>query len=483
MVRQRVIAFIITIIVLAGLTTGAVIGIKYLSDSGLIARLIPEKQESATVEATEEASETDDSWIAVEREKIVDDYADVDTSVLSENETEEEPSEQILESDEEIESIIGNLDPEEKVAQLFVVTPEEITGVDIATRAGDSTKDALTLYPVGGLIYFSQNFEDIDQTREMLSRSSEFIKEACGIEPFIGVDEEGGRVVRIADNEAFVKKEDNAEKTEKKAEAKEEKKEGEEDTESVSEDQIPEIKNAGPMGDIGKAGDLDAAYNAGADTGTYLSEIGFNLDFAPVADVLTDPDNEIIGDRSFGSDPELVAKLSWQFACGLKEKGVTPCFKHYPGHGSVPGDTHEGAVSQNATLEELKGSDLIPFINAADNEADMIMASHISCPEITGDDDPASLSYRMLTEILRGEIGFKGIIITDSFEMGAVTSRYPDPGEAAVAAVKAGADMILMPDDFHEAYNGLLSAVSSGDIDEGRIDDSLRRILKVKLGR
>ena len=486
MVRQRILAFIITIVVLAGLTTGAVIGIKYLVDSGFIARMMPEKKEPVTVEATEEPSESD-SWIAVEREKIVDDYADVDTSVLSENETEEEPKEEIMESDEEIESIIGNLDIEEKVAQLFIVTPEEITGVDIATRAGNSTKDALTLYPVGGLIYFSQNFENMDQTVEMLSKSSEYIKDACGIAPFMGVDEEGGRVVRVADNEAFApKEEEGAKDKDSKASEKKDKEEAgetESDTEEPSANSIPEIKNVGSMGDIGKAKDMDGAYNAGSETGAYLSAIGFNLNFAPDADVLSDKGNEVIGDRSFGSDPNLVAKLSWQYASGLKEAGVTPCFKHFPGHGSVAGDTHEGPVSQDATLEELYASDLIPFQNAADNEADMIMASHISCPEVTGDDMPASLSHRMLTEILRGEMGFKGVIITDSFEMGAVTQKYPDPGEAAVNAVKAGADMILMPSDFHEAYNGLLSAVSSGDIDEGRIDDSLRRILKVKLGR
>lgn len=485
-VRQRILAFIITIIVLAGLTTGAVTGIKYLIDSGLIARMMPEKKEPVTVEATEEPSEAD-SWIAVEREKIVDDYADVDTSVLSENETEDEPSEVIVESDEEIESIIENLDTEEKIAQLFMVTPEEITGVDIATRAGDSTKDALTLYPVGGLIYFSRNFEDTDQTVEMLSKSSEYIRDACGIAPFIGVDEEGGKVVRVADNEAFVpKEEEEAKNKDNNASEKKDKKEAEEtegDTSSASSNSIPEIKNVGPMADIGKAGDMDGAYNAGAAIGAYLSAIGFNLDFAPDADVLSDEGNEVIGDRSFGSDPGLVAKLSWQYACGLKEAGVTPCFKHFPGQGSVSGDTHEGAVANSSTLEQLYAADLIPFQNAADNEADMIMASHISYPEITGDDMPASLSYRMLTEILRGEMGFKGVIITDSFEMGAVTQKFPDPGEAAVNAVKAGADIILMPSDFHEAYNRLLSAVSSGDIEEGRIDDSLRRILKVKLGK
>lgn len=445
-VRQRILAFIITLLVLGGLTAGAAYGVVYLKNSGVL-DMIP-KPEPKTEEPvpTEEPTKEDDSWIAVEKEVIKDDYADVDTSVLSENEAAtEEPD---PEYDEEIESIIGNLDVEEKVAQLFIATPEQvIDGSLTITQAGEKTKDALTLYPVGGLIYFDQNLEDPEQTKEMLANTKQYIYDACGIEPFLVVDEEGGNVVRIADNEAF------------------------------------EVENVGPMADIGKAGDLDGAYNAGATIGTYMSELGFNLDFAPDADVLTSKDNEGIGDRSFGSDPQVVARLSWQYASGLQDKGVTACFKHYPGHGSVDGDSHTEAVSQNKTKEELYETDLVPFSNAITNEAKMIMAGHISCPEITGDDTPASLSPVMLTDILRGEMGFDGIIVTDSFLMEAVTSKYPDPGEAAVTAIKAGADIVLMPGDFHEAYNAVLSAVSAGDIEESRVDDSLRRILRVKLGR
>ena len=451
-IRQRVLAFIFTILILGVITFGAVIGITHLKDTGVIDELSsklpkPEPKTEAVSEPVEEASESD-SWIAVEKEVIEDDYADVDTSVLSEDEVPTEEPEP--DTDEEIESIIGNLDMEEKVAQLFIVTPEQITGMQTVTRAGDTTKDALTQYPVGGLIYFSQNFEDPDQTKEMLANTKQYITDACGIEPFLATDEEGGRVVRLAEHEGF------------------------------------EIENVGPMESIGKEGETkgsDDAYNAGATIGGYMSELGFNLDFAPVADVLTDKSNEVIGDRSFGSDPELVAKLSWQYASGLQDNGITACFKHFPGHGSVKDDTHEMSVAQNKTLDELYESDLIPFQNAVTNEASMIMAAHISCPNISSDNMPASLSHRMLTEILREEVGYQGIIITDSFLMEAVTKVYPDGGEAAVAAINAGADIVLMPADFHEAYNAVLSAASSGEIEEERIDESLRRILKVKLGR
>ena len=446
-VRTRLIAFFSTILVLGMITFGAYQGITYLQASGFFENLPKPEPKQVEEVPSEEPTKEDDSWIAVEKEVIEDDYADVDTSVLSENET---PTEEPADTgyDEEIESIVGNLDVEEKVAQLFIATPEQvIDGSVIVVQAGDMTKNALTQYPVGGLVYFAQNLEEPEQTKEMLSNTKQFIYDACGIEPFLAADEEGGRVVRIADNEAF------------------------------------EVENVGPMSDIGKAGDLDGAYNAGAAIGTYMSELGFNLDFAPCADVLSDKKSEAIGDRSFSSDPEIVSRLSWQYASGLQDKGVIACYKHFPGHGSVEGDSHTGAVSQNKTKEELTDSDLIPFQNAITNDVKMIMVGHISCPGITGDDMPASLSSVMMTDILRGEMGYEGIIITDSFLMEAVKNKYPDPGEAAVAAIKAGADIVLMPGDFHEAYNAVLSAVSAGEIEESRVDESLRRILSVKLGR
>ncbi len=447
-IRQRIFAFILTLIMLGGLAYGAVIGVTYLKNSGLLEKLPKFEKKAEEPAPTEEPTKEkeDDSWIAVEKEVIKDDYADVDTSVLTEDETTtEEPD---PEYDEEIESIIGNMGIEEKAAQLFMATPEQVIDNSLTiTQAGEKTRDALTLYPIGGLVYFEQNLEDPEQTREMLTNTKQYIKDACGIEPFIAADEEGGRVVRIADNDGF------------------------------------EIENVGPMADIGKAGDMDGAYNAGATIAKYMIDLGFNLDLAPCADVLTNKDNEAIGDRSFSSDPKIVSRLSWQYASGLQDNGVVACYKHFPGHGSVAGDTHTDTVSQNKTKEELFESDLIPFQDAIANDVKMIMAAHIACPEITGDDMPASLSPVMLTDILRGEMGYKGIIITDSFLMEAVKNVYPDPGEAAVAAIKAGADIILMPADFNEAYHAVVSAVASGEIDEGRIDDSLRRILKVKLGR
>ena len=327
------------------------------------------------------------------------------------------------------------------------MTPEQITGTDVVTRAGETTQNALSEYPVGGLIYFAQNLEDPDQTKEMLSNTRSYIENTCGISPFLAVDEEGGRIVRIASNDSFG------------------------------------VDKVSSMSTIGKTKDPAKAYSAGETIGRYMSDLGFNLDFAPVADVLGEPKSSVIGDRSFGSDPELVSQLALQFAAGLQDNGVTACYKHFPGHGSVPGDTHETTVKLDKSREDLYSYDLVPFQSAVENGARMIMASHVSFPEITGDELPASLSHVMLTEILREDMGYDGVVITDAFNMAAVTDLYQDPGEAAVTAINAGADIILMPADFHEAYNAVLSAASSGKIETERIDDSLRRILKIKLGR
>jgi beta-N-acetylhexosaminidase len=444
-VIQRIFAFVLTILVIALIGVGAFFGIDYLLHKTDIFAKKPAATEAVTEVPSEAPSESGDIWIKKEKEKIDDGYADVDTSVLSENEVSENVV--VDDTDEEIENIVASLALEEKIAQLFIVTPEQITGTDVVTRAGETTQNALSEYPVGGLIYFAQNFEDPDQTKEMLANTRSYIENTCGLTPFLATDEEGGRVTRIASNESFG------------------------------------VDKVASMSTIGKTKDPEKAYEAGETIGKYMTDLGFNLDLAPVADVLGESKNEVIGDRSFGSDPEVVSELSWQYASGLQDNGVTACFKHFPGHGSIAGDTHSSTVSQDKSREDLYSSDLIPFQNAVTSGARMIMASHISCPAVTGDDVPTSLSHVMLTEILREDLGFEGVIITDAFNMNAVTELYPDPGEAAVTAINAGADIILMPADFHEAYNAVLSAASSGKIETERIDDSLRRILKIKLGR
>lgn len=213
--------------------------------------------------------------------------------------------------------------------------------------------------------------------------------------------------------------------------------------------------------------------------GEYQEE-AVNVDFAPVADVYSNPNNAVIGTRSFGTDANLVASMVEQEVLGLKEYHIAATLKHFPGHGDTAQDSHSGMALSYKTLEEIHSCELIPFQKGIDAGAEFVMMGHISYPNILNSDIPSSLSYTMVSEILRQEMGFEGIIITDGMNMGAIANRY-NSASAAVQAVQAGVDMILMPNDFRAAYEGLLGAVREGTIEESRIDQSVQRILKEKI--
>lgn len=344
---------------------------------------------------------------------------------------------------EQAAQIVSGMTLEEKVAQMFFITPEALTGYGQVTVAGDATNEAYQKYPVGGLIYNSQNLVDIDQTKTMMAKMQQYADSRISLPVFLGVDEEGGSVTRIASNEAYG------------------------------------ITNVNNMSDIGATGDTQNAYQAGVTIGTYLSDLGFNLDFAPVADVLTVSDS-VIGNRSFGTDSELVASMALSELQGLESMGIQGVVKHFPGHGGVSGDSHSGAVSTDKSLEELFASELVPFQRAIDGGAQFLMVGHIAAPNVTWDDTPASLSKVMITDVLRTQMGYQGVVITDAMNMTAITANHA-ADEAAVLAVNAGADMILMPEDFGKAYNGVIDAVNNGTIEEYRINEAVVRIVKAKL--
>ncbi len=342
---------------------------------------------------------------------------------------------------EEVEEILAGMTLEEKVYQLFIITPEALTGSNTVTAAGETTRKSLENYPVGGLVYFSKNLKDPAQTKKMLQNVMAFSYEVEGLPLFTCIDEEGGRVARIGSNPAFG------------------------------------VEKIGCMQEVE---DEKEAYEAGETIGTYLSRLGFNFDFAPDADVLTNKSNKAIGDRSFGSDSDRVVKMAAAFSDGLHSQNVLSSFKHFPGHGAVQGDTHDGFAYTDKTYEELLKSELKPFMAAGSLGVDAVMAAHISVPEITGEDTPCTLSEKMITDVLRRDLGFEGLIITDALDMGAITQNYTSR-QAAVLAFQAGVDMLLMPRDFKQASEGILEAVEKGEISEERIDESLRRIIKVKL--
>lgn len=233
------------------------------------------------------------------------------------------------------------------------------------------------------------------------------------------------------------------------------------------------------MMNIGDMGDVSQAYRVGYTIGTEIAEFGFNLDFAPVADVATNVLNSVIGSRAFSSDPQIAAAMVSSAVKGFSDAGMICTLKHFPGHGDTTEDSHTDSAVTYKTLQELRACEFLPFSAGIEAGSDMVMAGHIIAAEADGSGLPASMSRYMLTDILRDELGFKGVIITDSLEMEAITDHYSQK-EATVMAVDAGVDIILMPAQLEEAVDGLESAVENGLISEQRIDESVLRILQLK---
>ena len=370
-------------------------------------------------------------------EETTDGMEEVETeTVVETTETVTEYTEEEL-LDEIVQTCINDMPLEDKVAGLFVITPEALTGVDTVIKAGNTTKEALLQYPVGGLIYFKQNIQSKEQITEMLGTTVAMSKYPI----FLAVDEEGGTVARVADALGLQKTKDAME--------------------------------------LGKEGNPEIVKEAYQNIGKYLCEMGFNVDFAPVSDILSNPDNAVIAKRAFGTDTETVSKMVPAAVSALEAEGITSCLKHFPGQGNGNVDTHETLAVSNRTLEELREEELKPFQAGIEAGAQMIMVGHFAVPELTGEGVPASLSKEVMTNLLRDEMGYEGVIVTDALNMGAITEKQ-DSAEVCISALEAGADLLLMPQDFKTAYEGVLQAVKDGTISEARVNDSLTRIYKIK---
>lgn len=366
------------------------------------------------------------------KKAIVNDDADIPTQ-------EELQTNKKTKEEELIDKIMKDMSISDMIYQMMFVTPEAITNVGTVVRAGETTKKALEKYPVGGIVYFAQNFESREQTSEMISKTQEFSK----IPLFISVDEEGGRVARLGSNPAMG------------------------------------TTKQPPMKLIGESKDPKKAYNVGKTMGTELNELGFNVDFAPDADVIINSNNKEIGDRSFGTDPELVSQMVENVVKGLQDNGVSATLKHFPGHGSTYVDSHTGYSESDRTIDELRTNEFLPFKSGIDAGADFIMISHMTLVNATEEKVPSSISKEVITDMLINELGYKGIVITDSFSMGAITKEYTT-ADAAVRAVNAGVDMILMSSDLTGTHGAILAAVESGEISKERIEESVRKILLLK---
>lgn len=349
-----------------------------------------------------------------------------------------------------IEEQLQRMTLREKVGQLFCVRPEAFdvalqwdTYEELAMNALQEVTPQMEKvnaeYPVGGIILFAHNIKDPVQLDSLVRKLKAF-----NGEPLLYVDEEGGRVARIANNPAF---------------------------------KVEKFKS---MGAIGKTGNVKEAYRCGHTIGTYLKEYGFDVDLAPVADVNTNPNNPVIGTRAFSPDPTVAADMVAAYVTGLDDAGILGCLKHFPGHGDTRTDTHFGYAQTRKTWEEMLDCEMLPFKSGIAARVPLVMTAHIAAPAVTGNNVPATLSPVMLEEKLRGELKYDGAIITDGMAMGAITRQYK-PGRAAVLSLQAGADIILGPKDFIEAFDAVMQAVQvDSTLTEARIDESVRRVLGLK---
>lgn len=340
-------------------------------------------------------------------------------------------------ADAQTAQMTGSMTLREKLCQMIILSPEGLEQNGTVIYADARTRDALEKYPVCGVVYSVRNMKSREQITGLLADTQSFSR----IPLILTCDEEGGRVTRLMH--------------------------------TVGTTEI------GPMFSYRNDGP-GAAYENAATLAADISSFGFNMDLAPVADVLTNPDNTVIGDRAYSDSAEQAAELVAAAVRGFNDGGVACIIKHFPGHGSTEGDSHYGAAYVDKTLEELRRCDFLPFVSGIEAGADAVMIGHLTVKDI--DSVPALFSERIVTDILRKELGFDGVVMTDALNMRAITDSY-SPGETAVRAVKAGVDILLCPTDIDAALSALADAVDSGEISMERIDESVGRILTLKKNR
>ena len=347
--------------------------------------------------------------------------------VVDETAVDKPTEEELLNAEVEAELKMMTLD--QKIAQLLIVQAPSLT-------VSEQLAEQLRAAPYGGFILMGNAYGTLSVTRDFVQK----LRDLSVYPLIISTDQEGGNVQRM---------------------------------QSMSSPKATKIPYAAEMGFIGS---MELTKKVGGVTGRELSVVGINVDYAPVLDVNSNPNNPVIGKRSFSTDPNMVYKMGNAFAEGLAESHVTAVYKHFPGHGDTSTDSHVSLPIVNKTREQLDAVELVPFKEAIKNGAEMIMVAHIALPKITGDKTPASLSRKITTELLRDELGYKGLVITDGLNMGALTKNYKE-ADIYWMAVEAGADLLCLPSNPDLAISSIKAHVS-----EARIDESVRRILHYKLG-
>ena len=350
-----------------------------------------------------------------------------------------------------VETKLASMTLEEKVGQLFMThaygtTADTQAPADVAANQRlygvDNAEQLIEKYKPGGIIYFA--WTNNVQNPTQIANLSNGVQDAALAQPsqvpsLIGIDQEGGIVARVGP---------------------------------------PATQLPGNMA-LGAGRSPSDAQDAAAVNGDELSAMGINWNFAPVADVNMDPANPVIGVRSFGENPQLVADMTAAQTRGYTSAGVAGAAKHFPGHGDTATDSHTGLPVVDHTRAEWEQYDRPPFQAAIDAGVPAIMTAHISVPSLDPSGDPATLSKPIMTGILREEMGYDGVVITDALDMAGASATYGN-ARVPVLALKAGVDMLLMPPEFDVAYKAVLNAVKTGELTEERIDTSVRRILTLK---
>lgn len=409
-IRNQILSYVVVVLLVVGALGGC-----FLGGRKIVQKLQSGKQERELQSQLE----------ALEGE--TDPVVEVETP----GEEEEQGEEALSPLDSIVSARIAEMPLEDKVAALFMVTPEQLTGVATVTKAGDTTKEALTRYKVGGLVYTENNITDENQLKELLANTA-LIDQTL----FLAVNEEGGE-------------------------------------NSVVASRLPVAEVA----DMASLSGTDGAHLAGDETGAYLSEYGFNLNLAPVADVKILEDS-VLGNRSFGSDPAQVGEMAAAYVTGLTARGVSACVKMFPGLGAVTESTAEGMADTQRSQSDMENAEFPAYQAAINAGSEFVMVGTISAPALTGDNTPCCLSSAAVG-LLRDTLGFDGVVITGALNETAITDYYTS-AEVGEKALRAGADMIYMPENFEEAYTGLLQAAQADEALQSRIDESLMRIYRVK---
>lgn len=333
---------------------------------------------------------------------------------------------------ERVDKIVNSMTLEEKIGQMIIIDYRKPVFDEELANVLEQVKP-------GGIILFSENFESYNQSIDFIKQ----IKGTNDIPLFISIDQEGGKVQRLK---------------------------------SLSDKNISLIPS---MNEIGNIGDERIAYEIGTVIAEELRVFGINMDFAPVIDTVSNSNNKVIGNRSFGSDYNLVSKMGISLAKGLSDNNIIPVYKHFPGHGNTKVDSHNSLPIIKKTKEELMNEDLIPFKNVIENDAEVIMIGHLAVPSIDASNTPASLSKLIITDFLKNELGFNGLVITDALNMKSITKNYSEE-EIYLKAVESGVDILLMPENPSKVITVIKDSIESGTIDEKIVNESVKKIIRLK---